>query len=89
MSSKPSLWQARWHIDQKEGTAVHDTGLRVRLEDGKATAENSAEVIASFVPKHGPHNAPAMVQRLIREGAQLLIDPNSRGWRGGPSPCEL
>ncbi len=83
MSSKPSLWQGRWQIDQMEGLAVHDSGLRVRLQDGKAAPENAVEVAESFVPKHGPHNAPAMVQRLVREGAQLLIDPYSRGWRGG------
>jgi hypothetical protein len=83
MSSKPSLWQARWQIDQTEGLAVHDSGLRVRLSEGKGSAENSSEVVESFMPKHGQHNAPAMVQRLIREGAQLLIDPYSRGWRGG------
>ena len=83
MSSKPSLWQARWQIDQSEGLAVHDSGLRVRLQDGQGAAENAAEVAEAFIPKHGSHNAPAMVQRLVREGAQLLIDPYSRGWRGG------
>ena len=82
MSSKPSQWQARWKIDQTEGLAVHESGLRVRLQDGKGTAENGAEVAESFIPKHGPHNAPAMVQRLVREGAQLLLDPYARGWRG-------
>lgn len=83
MSPKPSLWQARWEIDQAEGLAVHDSGLRVRLLDGKGVAENADEIAASLVPQHGAHNAPAMVQRLVREGAQLLIDPYSRGWRGG------
>jgi hypothetical protein len=81
MSAKPSLWQARWHTDEAEGRAVHDCGLRVTLRDGKGVAENATEIIESFIPKHGPHNAPAMVQRLVREGAQLLIDPYSRGWR--------
>lgn len=84
MRSKPSLWQARWQIDQIEGLAVHDSGLRVRLRDGAGSAENAAEVAESFVPRHGAHNAPAMVQRLVREGAQLLIDPHARGWRSGP-----
>ena len=81
MKSKHSLWQARWQLDPAEGLAVHDCGLRVRLKDGQGVAENSAEVVDSFVPLHGAHNAPAMVQRLVREGAQLLIDPFSRGWR--------
>jgi hypothetical protein len=84
MSSKPSQWQARWEINQADGVAIHDSGLRVRLQDGLGKAENSVEVIESFIPKHGSHNAPAMVQRLVREGAQLLVDPYSRGWRAGP-----
>ena len=65
-----------------DGLAVHDSGLRVRLQDGQGAAENAAEVAESYIPAHGPHNAPAMVQRLVREGAQLLIDPFARGWRG-------
>ncbi len=81
MGLKASLWQARWQVDQKDNVAVHDTGLRVRLKDGLGAAENADEVVQSFAPVHGRHNAPAMVQRLVREGTQLLIDPNSRGWR--------
>jgi hypothetical protein len=81
MSTKHALWQARWDIDEAEGLALHECGLRVRLQDGQGVAENADEIIASLVPQHGAHNAPAMVQRLVREGAQLLIDPFSRGWR--------
>ena len=84
MGLKASLWQARWQVDQKENLAVHDTGLRVRLQDGQGAAENAAEVAQRFAPVHGLHNAPAMVLRLVREGTQLLIDPNSRGWRSAP-----
>ncbi|WP_295391481.1 hypothetical protein [uncultured Thiodictyon sp.] len=82
MTSKHRGWQERWQINQ-EGIATHDTGLRVRWEDGQGVAENAEEVVLSLVPEHGTHNAPAMVQRLVREGAQLLINPNSRGWRDG------
>jgi hypothetical protein len=82
MPSKSSQWQARWKVDPSQGLAVHESGLRVRLQAGKGVAENAAEVAESFIPRHGPHNAPAMVQRLVREGAQLLIDPHARGWRG-------
>ncbi len=84
MSSKSSLWQARWEVDPSIGLAVHESGLRVRLQDGHGIAENSVEVAESFTPEHGSHNAPAMVQRLTREGTQLLVDPYSRGWRGAP-----
>ena len=84
MPSKPSLWQSRWHINPAEGLAVHDCGLRVRLQaDGQGSAENFGDIEAALVPVHGAHNAPAMVRRLVREGAQLLVDPNARGWRGG------
>jgi hypothetical protein len=82
MGTKHSLWQAKWQIDQLEGLALHDTGLRVRLNNGIGAAENAAEVAQAIEPQHGAHNASAMVQRLVREGEQLLIDPNSRGWRG-------
>ena len=82
MSSKHSLWQAAWDIDPAQGIATHDTGLRVRLVNDQGVAENPDALILALQPKHGAHNASAMVSRLVREGAQLLIDPNSRGWRG-------
>jgi hypothetical protein len=82
MTSKHARWQARWQVDPSDGVATHDTGLRVRLQDGRGVSENAAEVALSLIPEHGTHNAPAMVQRLVREGAQLLLDPCSRGWRG-------
>ena len=82
MTSKPSLWQAKWHSEEFETLVTHDTGLKVRLTGGLGTAENAADIVKTLAPTHGAHNAKAMVQRLIREGEQLLIDPNSRGWRG-------
>ncbi len=82
MGSKHSLWQAKWQLDQVEGVATHETGLIVRLEAGIGIAMNQAQTMKAIEPAHGAHNAAAMVQRLTREGEQLLIDPNSRGWRG-------
>jgi hypothetical protein len=81
MTSKHHGWQARWDVDQVAGLATHDIGLRVRLQDGIGMAENAEEATQSLVAVHGLHNAAAMVQRLVREGAQMLVDPNSRGWR--------
>jgi len=81
MTSKRTRWQSRWDIDPVQRIATHETGLRVRVEDGVGVAENGMEVEQSLIPMHGAHNAPAMVQRLVREGAQLLIDPFTRGWR--------
>ncbi len=81
MRSKDSQWQSRWQIDEVLGVATHDSGLRVRLQDGQGAAENADGIVAALEQVHGAHNAQAMVQRLIREGAALLIDPYSRGWR--------
>jgi hypothetical protein len=82
MTSKHQQWKARWQIDASETLATHDSGLRVRLQDdGLGVPENADEVVAALTPQHGAHNAPAMVQRLVREGAQMLIDPYARGWR--------
>ncbi len=81
MNSRHTRWQARWRIDASAGLAVHESGLRVRLTDVGGVAENAEAVSAGLVPQHGEHNAPAMVQRLAREGAQLLVDPHARGWR--------
>ena len=82
MTSKPSFWQSKWQTDEFEDVLTHDTGLKVRLNNGVGSAENPEEVIETLEQIHGAHNARAMVQRLVREGEQLLIDPNSRGWRG-------
>ena len=81
-SHKHALWQARWQLDPAEGTATHDNGLRVRLHDGVGQAQNAEAVTQALAGQHGAHNAAAMVRRLVREGAQLLIDPHARGWRG-------
>jgi hypothetical protein len=81
-SSKHALWQARWQIDPGQGIATHDNGLQVRLRDGHGEAQNAEAIARVLTAEHGAHNASAMVQRLVREGAQLLIDPHSRGWRG-------
>ena len=81
MTSKHHGWQARWDVDVVAGLATHDNGLRVRLQDDIGVSENADEVALSLASVHGAHNATAMVQRLVREGAQMLIDPNARGWR--------
>lgn len=82
MTAKHHNWQDRWQVDRTQGTATHESGLRVRLSDGVGIALNAADVEAELAPTHGVHNAPAMVARMTREGAQMLIDPYARGWRG-------
>jgi hypothetical protein len=82
MTSKHHRWQERWDLNRVEGVAEHDSGLRVRLQGEMGVAENADEAEQTLAPEHGAHNAAAMVKRLVREGAQLLIDPYARGWRG-------
>lgn len=74
MTSKHHKWQLRWRIDQAAGLATHDTGLRVRFlgSAGRGHAENAEAVAAELAKTHGPHNAPQMLQRLLREADRLL-----------------
>lgn len=81
MAPKHSRWQASWQVSDDGTVARHASGLRVRLHGEQGQADNAADIELAFLPQHGPHNAPAMVQRLVREGAQMLIDPTARGWR--------
>jgi hypothetical protein len=62
--SKHHRWRARWQNDQSEGVATCETVLGGRLEGEHGTPRNADEVALSLVPKHGSHNAPAMVQAL-------------------------
>ncbi|MEJ7138477.1 hypothetical protein [Amphibiibacter pelophylacis] len=86
MPSDAQKWQDFWHFDEVQGHSVHDSGLRVMLDDGVGVAVNPAEIEAALTPRHGAHNAAAMVARLTREGAQILIDPYARGWRSTARP---
>ena len=73
MTSKHYKWQARWRVDRAAGVATHESGLIVRAAPGAPPrADNAAEIVAALAPKHGGHNAPAMVARLEREARQLL-----------------
>lgn len=80
-SSKHQNWKARWSVDETDTRATHESGLRLCVQGDQVVAENADEVVLQLTPQHGAHNAPAMVQRLMREGAQMLIDPHARGWR--------
>lgn len=80
MTSKHYKWQQRWRIDAGAQTAHHESGLLVRFSvppgtDGaRGLANNEHQVIETLQPKHG-HNAAAMVQRMLREAAELYANP--------------
>lgn len=74
MTSKHYRWQARWQLDRAAGTATHDSGLIVRFTaaagpDGQP--DNAPETLAALAVKNGPHNAPQMLRRLLKEAAEL------------------
>lgn len=50
----------------------HDTGLQVAAADGQVRANNAQQVQAVLAEKHG-HNAPEMMQRLLKEARILLV----------------
>lgn len=79
MTSKHYRWQARWRHDAAAGLWVHDTGLRVQPRPGAPPAAlNATDTLAALVPTHGPHNAPAMLRRLLREAHQLATTPQAQ-----------
>lgn len=74
MTSKHYRWQTRWQLDRTAGTATHDCGLVVRFAadtgpDGQPA--NGLETLAALAVKNGPHNAPNMLRRLLKEAAEL------------------
>lgn len=74
MTSKHYKWQTRWRVDRAAGLATHDSGLQVTFSSGQAQAVNQAEALAALAVKNGPHNAPQMLKRLVREAADLWAD---------------
>lgn len=73
MTSKHYKWQTRWRQVAERGTLLHDTGIECRVApDGRAsTTLTQQEAEAVLAVKNGPHNAPAMLRRLLREAEQL------------------
>ena len=73
--SRHYKWQTKWTVDIAAGTAVHDGGLTVRyIRDGvlvRAVPVNGPEILESLIPKNGLHNAPLMLDRLIKEALEM------------------
>lgn len=71
MQSPRYRWQTRWQLDQAAGIATHDSGLIVRFTGRHAEAVNGDDIQAALAVKNGPHNAPIMLRRLLKEAAEL------------------
>ena len=66
-NSRHYKWQAAWTVEG--AVARHESGFTVTVT-GRHTAP--PEVLSALAKKHGPHNAPLVVQRLAREGLACL-----------------
>ena len=74
----PDRWQLRWHVDRARGVARHDTGAVVFIVNGRPIAEDAQSVIDSLAVKNG-HNAPEMLQRMLREVGRLWSEGRDDG----------
>lgn len=81
MHSPRYRWQTRWTLDQAAGTATHEGGLIVRFKDGRAEPLNGDAIQAALAVKNGPHNAPIMLRRLLKEATELQHKATSHATR--------
>ncbi len=75
MTSRRYKWQTRWTYDAGAKLATHADGLQVSLASGQAQALNAAAYTEAMTPKHGGHNAPLMLRRLMWEARELYGVP--------------
>lgn len=81
MVSKHYKWQLEWAVNLEASTATHSSGLVVQFtpasdtpgaHDGRAI--NVEEVSGELLAKHGPHNVPQMLARLMREAGEVYTE---------------
>ena len=73
MTSKHHKWQTRWRLDLAARRATHESGLVVEFApNGRAQNMNGPQYEQTLAQTHGPHNAPLMLARLLREAERLL-----------------
>jgi hypothetical protein len=75
MTSKHHKWQLRWRFDPATSQATHESGLVVSVGPGVSIlAVNAPEVERALAVKNGPHNAPLMIRRLLKEVRELAAE---------------
>ena len=84
MTSKHYRWQLKWALDLKSLEAKHECGFLVRFtRDGerlRMQPANKTQIIAELTVKNGGHNAPRMVERMVREAAELMSEAAGAAW---------
>lgn len=84
MTSRHYRWQTRWHVNLDTAQATHDSGLVVTLArappgarsvwEGRCARAALAAMLVQLEIKHGPHNAPKMLARLVREAETIYLE---------------
>lgn len=81
MVSKHYKWQLEWAVDLEASTAAHSSGLVVQFtpaddtpgaHDGRAV--NIEQISSALLAKHGGHNVPQMLARLMREAGEIYTE---------------
>ena len=67
-------WQIRWRLIAP-GYAQHASGLEVRFGARWMRPANADDALAKLARVHGPHNAPVMLARLLKEARILYAPP--------------
>jgi hypothetical protein len=82
MAGRHANWHKRWTVDAAAREARHESGLVVAFncephagDAPRGAARNADQVEGELARTHGPHNAPAMLRRLIAEASQAYAYP--------------
>lgn len=73
-NSRRYKWQTKWTRTGPD-RAQHACGLVVALGPRCCAAINGPETVTELAERHGGHNAPRMVARLLWEAETLFLHP--------------
>lgn len=77
--SRRRNWRHLWTTDLQAGTAVHATGLVVRIGkadvsgDVSSTADNAPEILRQLTEQHGRAAAENILRRLRTEAVSVYL----------------
>ena len=92
MTGRHYAWHRAWSVDIDQRTATHESGLTVRFTPaaddaqawhGAADPIRRDAVLAELAARHGAHNAPQRLARLMREAQETWTHALDRKTRRG------